>query len=212
MSLPRTQTPRFIYFDLGNVLLNFDHEIACRQMAAIAGVEPRVIRELVFQSDLQWQYECGQVTSREFYDHFREQTRSEPEFAELLHAASDIFTLNLSIVPLVAHLKAAGHRLGILSNTCDAHWQFVTAGRYWTVPDAFSVHALSFELGAMKPDPKIYEAAAELAGCEPGEIFFMDDREDNVQGALAAGFDAVLFRDTPTLARDLRKRGVICNF
>ena len=32
------RTPRFLYFDLGNVLLHFDHVLAARQMAAIAGV------------------------------------------------------------------------------------------------------------------------------------------------------------------------------
>ena len=35
--------PKFIYFDLGNVLLRFDHELACRQMAAVAGTTPELV-------------------------------------------------------------------------------------------------------------------------------------------------------------------------
>jgi hypothetical protein len=51
--------PKFIYFDLGNVLLFFDHALGCRQMAAVAGLAEAQIRAAIFDSGLQWKYECG---------------------------------------------------------------------------------------------------------------------------------------------------------
>jgi putative hydrolase of the HAD superfamily len=76
----------------------------------------------------------------------------------------------------------------------------------------FDVTILSFEVGAMKPDPRIYDEAARRAGVRPAEIFFTDDRQENVTAACEAGFDAVQFEETRQLAAELRRRGVRWNY
>ena len=60
------------------------------------------------------------------------------------------------------------------------HWDYFADGRYSMIPDIFDVVTLSFRVGAMKPDPKIYAAAAEAAHVRPEEIFFMDDTAGHV--------------------------------
>jgi FMN phosphatase YigB (HAD superfamily) len=204
--------PRFIYFDLGNVLLFFDHHIAARKMAALAGIPEELAWKIVFEGDLELSYEAGQINSREFYEEFCRATKTRPDFDALLHASSEIFEVNPRIVPIVAHLHAAQYPLGILSNTSEAHWHYLSRGRYAVIEYFFAIHALSFEIGAMKPDPRIYMEAARLAGVPPEEIFFMDDRPENVAGALTAGFDAVLFENARQLASELRARGVRWNY
>jgi len=205
-------SPSFLYFDLGNVLLFFDHDVACRQMAEVAGVGHAQVRQVAFDSGLEWQYERGEISSREFYEHFCEQIGSRPGFNELLHAASAIFDLNKRIVPLIAHLKSAGYRMGILSNTCDAHWNYISNGRYRFVNQYFTTYALSYEIGWMKPENEIYMSAANLAGTTPDEIFFVDDREENVAAATNAGFDAVKYTSVHDLACELRDRGLHFNY
>lgn len=207
-----TTPPRFLYFDLGNVLLRFDHRVACRQMAHVAGVSRELVWETSFQGDLFENYEYGKLTSDEYYEEFCRRTSSKPDRNELLVAASDIFHLHAPTAAIVARLKYARHRLGILSNTNEAHWQFVTDGRFEILNDGWELFALSFELRALKPHPEIYRLAAELAGVEPAEIFFVDDRPENVAGALQAGFDAVQFTTAARLAADLQQRGVRFNF
>ena len=130
----------------------------------------------------------------------------------LLLAGSDIFTPNVSIFPVVGGLVAAGYRLGILSNTCPSHWAFCGGGRYGIVARGFEVHALSYELGACKPSPKIFEAAARLAGVAPREIFFVDDIASHVAAARESGFDAVEYTTTPQLVAELRARGLEFNY
>jgi putative hydrolase of the HAD superfamily len=201
---------RFFYFDLGNVLLRFDHGQACRQMAEVAGVSPEMVKQAVFEEGVQWQYERGEISCREFYDVFCARTRSRPDYVALQHAASAIFEVNAAIVPLVAGLASSGHRLGVLSNTCAAHWTYCHP-RY-TALRFFDVFALSYEIGAMKPDPKTYIAAAELAGASPEEIFFTDDRPENVAAAKQAGYDAVPFTTARSLAAELRARGIAFNY
>ncbi len=205
--------PKFLYFDLGNVLLKFDHRLAATQMAEAAGVDVEQVWELVFAGDLLRQVETGELTDRQFYELFCERTGICAEYERLQQAGSAIFTPNLPMIPLVAHLKAAGYRMGILSNTSASHWEYATAGRYLCLlPGAFEITILSYEARSMKPDPAIYQIAAEKAGVAPGEIFFTDDRPENVEGARQAGFDAVLFHDAPTLATELRRRGVRFNY
>ena len=206
--------PQFFYFDMGNVLLHFDHGIACRQMAAVAGVSADLVRRIVFADPggLQWRYERGEISTAQFYDDFCSQTATRPDDGDLLHAASAIFALNAQIVPIVAQLRAAGQRLGVLSNTCEAHWQYVTDGRFALLRDFFDVYALSHKIGAMKPDRAVYARAAELAGVPPGRIFFCDDRAENVSAAQQAGFDAVLYTSPADLAQELRRRCVRMNY
>jgi glucose-1-phosphatase len=199
---------KFIYFDLGNVLLSFSHETACRNMAALAGVTAEQVRTAVFDSALELAYERGDLSSREFYEQFCTVTGRRPDFDALCLAASDMFAEVEPVVALVKQLRDRGLRLGILSNTCDAHWQFCL-DRFRHVTDLFPVHALSFRLRALKPEARIYRGAAELAGVAPGEIFFTDDRHENVQAAVEAGFDAVLFQSAAQLTDALRQRQLV---
>jgi HAD superfamily hydrolase (TIGR01509 family) len=202
----------FIYFDMGNVLLLFDHALGCRHMAEVAGVPAEDVRRVLFDTGLELRYEAGELSTREFYDAFCEQIGAKPDYQALLRAAGDIFTVNASIVPVVAALHAAGNRLGLLSNTCEAHWDYIQQYRYSIISDMFDVITLSYEVHAMKPDRRIFAAAAEKAGVPPQEVFFTDDIAGHVAGARAAGFDAEQYTTTPELVRQLRKRGVRFNY
>jgi HAD superfamily hydrolase (TIGR01509 family) len=204
-------TPKFLYFDLGNVLLRFDVGVMCQQMAAVAGIGPAHVFQALFSTPLQSDYELGRVSTPQFYEEFCRQTGTRPEFHPLMEAASDIFHLNTAVIPVVAQLRHAGYRLGILSNTCENHWEHCLR-RYAILRELFDVHALSYRIGVAKPDAPIYRAAAGLAGAEPREIFFTDDIRGNVEGARAAGFDAVQFTSAPELVRVLRERAISFNY
>lgn len=203
---------RFIYFDLGNVILHFDHQRAARQIAALSGVDVTQVHELVFSGDLQLRYETGKISSPEFYQEFCNRTGCRVNYEELLRASSDMFEVNTAVLPIVAHLRAAGYRLGVLSNTCAAHWDFVSDGRYAIVQEMFDHYVLSFRVGHMKPDREIYRAAAETVNLEPQQILFTDDLQANVDGARDAGIDAVLFTGATALAEALRERGFGFNY
>lgn len=207
--MPQSTRIRFIYFDLGNVLLHFCHDRMCRQMAAAAELDEQTVRRLVLSEAALRRHETGELNPGTFYEHFCVETGSEVE-AEAFHmAAADIFTINEPILPVVEELAAAGHRLGILSNTNEVHWRFVTDGRFAPLlPGPFEHAVLSYEERAMKPDPAIYAAAVKRAGVDAGEIFFTDDRAENVAGAREVGIDAVLYESPAQLRQALRKRGV----
>jgi glucose-1-phosphatase len=202
--------PRFIYFDLGKVLLDFSLEQLCRQMGEACGLDAGRVKEIVFAGGLQSQYEIGQLSSRQFYDAFCRDSRTSPAYEALSRAGNEIFTLNYPMLPLVAHLNAAGYRLGILSNTCEGHWEYCLR-RFSILRESFTVYALSYQLGVCKPAVEIFQRAAALAGIRPEEIFYIDDIAGHVEGARAAGFGAVLYTSAAQAAKDLRHRGVRMN-
>jgi len=202
---------KFIYFDLGKVLVNFDVDQMLRQIAAVAEVPVERIWGAAFDDGLMNRYEAGRLTSREFVDAFCGAIGSQPDYDALTQAAANIFELNLSVLPIAAQLRQAGWPMGILSNTCEIHWQHCMS-RYRIVAEGFQVYALSFHIHERKPDAAIYHAAADLAGCRPEDIFFVDDIAANVEGARAVGFDAVLFTSTEQLANDLRRREIRFNY
>ena len=203
-------TPKFIYFDLGKVLVDFSFEQMCRQMGEAAGIESGQV-EAVLAAGLQADYETGQLDSRAAHEVFCRQTGSQPGYEKFSLACNDIFTPIESMLPVVAQLFHAGHRLGILSNTCDGHWSHCLR-RYNMLREFFSVYALSFEIGAVKPDALIFRKAAELAGCRPEEIFYTDDLPGHVAAARSMGFDAVVYQSTPQIVEELRKRGAEFNY
>jgi putative hydrolase of the HAD superfamily len=206
-----SQPPEFIYFDMGNVLVTFDESRAIRQMGDLAGLPEHQVREIVIDSGLQRRYHEGRVSSTEFYETFCQESGTRPDMAELEHAGSDMFELNVPIVPLVVHLYGAGYRLGILSNTCHSHWEFLRR-RFRILRSYFDPVVLSHEVGSLKPEPPIYEAAIAQAGVAPERIFYLDDRPENVEAALALGIDAVQFTEVLPLAKQLSERGVRTNY
>lgn len=203
--------PKFLYFDLGKVLVDFSVEQMLNQMAAVAGVTSEKVREALFAGRLLAEHECGRLTSLQFYDAFCQSTGARPDLHQLAVAAAEIFSLKTPMLPLVAQLRQAGYRMGILSNTCEIHWAYCRQ-HYRIIAEGFDVYALSFEIGTMKPDRAIFQAAADLAGCRPEEIFFVDDLPEHVAGARAAGFDAIQFASAERLAAELRNRGLRFNY
>jgi len=204
--------PRLLYFDFGEVLFHFSHPLAALQMAEVAGADYDTVWRVVFVEGLQWRFEAGEITTNEFYAEFCRQTGTRPDREALITAGSAIFTPNVPMKAIIGAIQAAGHRTGILSNTCEPHWRWCTAGRFGHFQAGFEILALSYQIRALKPDPRIYQRAIDFAGVAAGEIFFVDDRLENVAGALVAGIDAVVYTTPAALADDLRQRGVRFNY
>lgn len=201
----------FIYLDLGRVIINFDNDRMCRQMADVSDVPSNHVREILFQTGLQRGFELGMIGIDEFFERYCQLLGKRVERDRLFYAANDIFWLNLPMLPIVAQLQAAGWPLGILSNTCSVHFDWCRS-HYAILQEGFRCYALSCELHALKPDRAIFEAAARLANVPPEKIFFTDDIPAHTDAAREFGFDAVPFQSARQLAVELRKRGIYINY
>jgi putative hydrolase of the HAD superfamily len=90
----------------------------------------------------------------------------------------------------LARLRAAGLRLGIVSNSDGRVDQALSAAG---LREYFDVVIDSSVFGTEKPDPAIFRAALEALDVAPGEALYVGDLYDvDVVGARAAGMEAVL--------------------
>src|SRR5437016_1057514 len=55
----------------------------------------------------------------------------------------------------------------------------------------FDGYVYSYQQGAMKPDPKVYEAVERMTGAQSKEILFLDDRKENVATAFDRGWQVI---------------------
>ncbi|MFM7242955.1 MAG: HAD family hydrolase [Planctomycetaceae bacterium] len=205
---PATMPPAFVFFDLGNVLVLFDRPRSIRQMAAVSRADERAVAEVVHDAELLRALESGRIAWGGFHAEFIRRTDAVVTPAALAEAASDMFRLNVPILPVVASLCRLGVPLGILSNTCDPHWRHLAASGYAVLSRSFREVVLSHEASAVKPDRGIYELAAARAGVPAERIFFCDDLPAHVDAARAAGWDAEVFRSAHELADQLARRGL----
>ena len=62
--------------------------------------------------------------------------------------------------------------------------------------------------GVAKPDRGIYEIVVERSGLAASELVFVDDKQVNVDGAIAVGLDGILFTGADDLRVALQQRGL----
>ena len=67
---------------------------------------------------------------------------------------------------------------------------------------------ISGQVGVAKPDAAIFDMARDRIQVEPKTTLFIDDGQKNVDAAIAAGFQAILFETPEKLVFDLRSFGV----
>lgn len=94
---------------------------------------------------------------------------------------------------LMQRVKAAGKKIAILTNmTTDFYEEFFVPGcaEFRSLAD---VEVVSQKVGVSKPDPRIYAIVEERIALPPEKLVFFDDAPVNVQGALARGWNALLY-------------------
>ena len=195
-----------LIFDLGNVLLRFDHGRMTAALGERYGCDASEIEAFLFGDDRRlWHMEDGAFDSRSLHEELNGRFRPI-EYDAFFAAGGDIFEDGPEMADLVRRLKAAGYRLVVLSNTSDLHIGYVRQN-YATL-EPFDALTLSYEVKSSKPAPAIYEHAIAQAGTTAAHCLFIDDRAENVAGAEAVGLRAHLFCDQAGLEAWLRKHGV----
>lgn len=200
-----------IIFDLGNVLVPFDREIAYSRLQR--HVSPQVARWLdedrpAFEARLKGpaiELETGRIGFGDFRHIVCEVLSAHIPEKEFERIWCDMFWMDEWMVRLGEHLSER-YRTWLASNTSRAHYEWVT-GRFPRIA-FYRDAALSFELGVMKPARAYYEKSLAQFGIDGKTAVFIDDLEENVDGARAAGINGIVFKDRGELLEELRRLGV----
>jgi FMN phosphatase YigB (HAD superfamily)/DNA-binding XRE family transcriptional regulator len=179
---------KFAYFDINGCLVRFYHR-AFTRLAEETGAPPDLI-ETTF-----WHYNdavCrGELSMPEFNRLFAERLGVPSlDWQEYYLAAIDPIKEMRDTVTWAAE----SYRVGLLSNIMPGlidvmlQQEVLPALPYAAIVD-------SSKVGAIKPEPKMYEIAQEQAGCLPEEILLVDDSRANIMAAERAGWKVLWFDD-----------------
>jgi putative hydrolase of the HAD superfamily len=176
--------------DFGGVLTT-DIFVSFRKFCEAEGLSPETVRDRFLNDPearrLLEELETGRMREAEF----------EPAFAAVLEVESERLIDRLfggmepdaAMVEGVRAARAAGVRTAMLSNS----WGDDRYDRR-QLQELFDAWVISGEVGIRKPDPAIYELAAERLGLPPEQCVFVDDLPGNLKPARAIGMATVVHR------------------
>jgi glucose-1-phosphatase len=196
-----------IVFDLGNVLLPFNYEIMIRRFnKRKPGLGDKFKKLYAENYDIHQRFERGELFVEHFLTTMTDWLEGKVFGKEFCKIFSDVFTANQKLIDLLPALKQ-NYTLVLLSNTNIIHKKY-GYGHYEFLKQ-FDKLFLSYEVGALKPEKKIYKAVEEYTGKPSGEHFFIDDVKEYVDGAKKCGWGAVQFIDNDQLLKVLTKKAIL---
>lgn len=200
--------PIAVVFDIGNVLYDWDPRVLYRRLIPDDEALDVFLRD-VCTREWHFQHDAG----RPFAETSAELSAQYPEHAHLIAHWGPRFSEQIpgpvaGMPELVEELDAAGVPLFAITNFSDEFFAPFRAQEA-AMFDRFRDIVVSGTERLVKPHAPIYRLALSRFGLAADEALFVDDRQDNVDGAAAVGMQAVRFEDAATLRADLACFGLL---
>jgi glucose-1-phosphatase len=197
-----------IMFDLGKVLLDFDHRKAAQRIARVSAKPARDAYRLFFDSALTARFESGQISPRDFFLKVKAALGVTLTYRDFVPLWNDIFffTPENKRVLRAAFTLRKRYKVVLVSNINVLHLNYVK--KTFPVLSAFDRVVASCHAGVIKPHRGIYEKALARIGARAESTFYTDDRKELVESACAMGLRGYVFRGFAKLRRDLSRAGV----
>ena len=200
------KTIETIVFDVGDVLVHF----RWREHMLNLGISPEdadFLGKRIIFSEYWHLMDEGSVDESTAPSYFSEQY---PEYEKEIRRFFDTIENVVSEYPysrgLIRGLKAQGYGIYLLSNypkdIAKLHWS------KFSFLNDLDGYIVSGEVKLTKPDPAIYRLLNEKFKVDLKKSLFIDDREDNVKGAVDLGMDGIVFKGYDALMGELMKRGI----
>jgi putative hydrolase of the HAD superfamily len=189
-----------IIFDLGNVLLEWNPKNLLEKLEA-----PSHFKE-VFNSLLWASHDGGCLTRDEVVAKLPPQY-DKAVFAQCLQRIAPFLYPIPEMVELFHEVRRKGYKVYILSNMPkELHEELVQLHDWFQYPDG---QIYSYKVGAIKPQPQIYEALLNTYKINGHESVFIDDLEDNIRAAGQFGIDGIVCQNPAQVRLELQIRKIV---
>jgi putative hydrolase of the HAD superfamily len=195
-------TIKAVFFDLGGVIVRTEFQAPRQQLADRLGMDYDDLNKLIFDSDTGLKASTGEISSAEHWAFvIRRLKRPDSEVAAIREEffAGDI--VDRTLVEYIRSLRG-NYNTGLISNAWSDLRDFIVREKF---DDAFDQMIISAEVGAMKPEPKIYQIALDQFGVKPNEAVFVDDFYVNIEGCAKVGIKGIHFKDAESTLQQLKK-------
>ena len=198
-----------VIFDLGNVLIGFDHTIAVKKILRHTPKKSQDIYDLFFDSDITQEFEKGKTGTLEFFQQVQTVLELKISYGEFLPIWNEIFFSKPESENFVGSLNS-GIKLALLSNINQLHYEYIREEFSSTIglfePDKIIP---SFRTGFIKPDKEIYDLALKALDVPRESVVYVDDRLDLIEAALSYGIKSIQFKTTQELQQEFQDLGII---
>jgi putative hydrolase of the HAD superfamily len=201
-----TNVPQTIIFDLGKVIVDFDHMTFCRNASHHCQASPAAVYDKIFQSGLERLFDDGTLSGEAFFKAACAGLGMRADIGLFASLWSNIFTLNSGIEYLLSEVKKR-FRIICLSNTNP--WHFSWCRQHFKILESFDSFTLSYEEGCCKPDLEIYRRALARCQAPPSRCLYIDDIAANVDAARMLGMQGIEFVSVHKLEKELIDRGCL---
>jgi 2-haloacid dehalogenase len=167
------------------------------------------VQYLMHHSPLLQRFERGELTTAQFYDEVRRKTGFTGTLAEFSEFFADVFTPSADMVQLQAQLQVQGFPTYIFSNTNELAVHHIRQSFPFFA--RFNGYVLSYEHGAMKPEPRLYEVMETMTGQTGPAILYLDDILENVESGQQRGWQTIHHQSPDKTRRTLQEMGLGLN-
>jgi len=170
---------RWLFFDLGNTLINEEEAWECRLRLLVEALERHGRRCSIEEARAALAAAAAEFAPRFIVKAVEKLVDDDDECRRTVFAAARYrkeLEAPYEAAESVLRALSTHYKLGVIANQSVSS-SVRLAG--WGLMPFISTCLCSFELGLEKPDPMIFNLALERAGCEPFEAVMIGDRLDN---------------------------------
>src|SRR5687767_13873688 len=195
-------TIKAVFFDLGGVIVRTEFQAPRQQLADKLGMDYEDLSKIVFDSDSGLKASMGEIAADDHWASIIQ--RLKRPASELSVIRDEFFAGDIVDRTLVEYIRSlhGKYKTGLISNAWSDLRDFIVREKF---DDAFDKMIISAEVGAVKPEPKIFQIALEQFGVSPNESVFVDDFYANIKGCEKVGIKGIHFRDAESTMRELKK-------
>lgn len=198
---------RAIIFDLGNVVIGFDHRIAVKRILNHTHLNQEEIYRLFFDSPLTQDFEKGKISNLDFFKEVKAMLGLKIGYDEFLPIWNDIFFLMPDTEKFIRSIPK-DIKLVMLSNINKLHYEYIRS-KFSSTLKLFGKIIPSYSTGFIKPEREIYSLAIRETKESLENIVYIDDRQDLVDAAQSYGINSIRFECVKQLEIEFIELGIL---
>ena len=197
-----------LIFDLGNVIINFDHVKAVNKFVNYSHLTKKEFISKIRHSKTKRLHEKGLISNKTFFNGIKKELSLEIGRKTFEKIWCRIFDLNKNVYNFVRLLRKKRYKIAILSDTNALHDKYeISKYRIDRISDFYLP---SYKLNEVKAEGvKIFKKALKILKTKPANAIFVDDLKRNIKYAKKAGIYSIQFKGLRALKRELRGKGIV---
>jgi putative hydrolase of the HAD superfamily len=151
-------------------------------------------------------FKAGELSEEDYRERAKKELWLSCDNEYIYQKFHECYEVNEKVRELTLTLKKKWYKIGICSNNFPTRIRELD--EKFNFLKHFDVHIFSYEIGALKPDAKIFKALIDKSWLQPHEIIYSDDKEDKLAGAKSLWIQTFVFHTFEEFVKDLRKCGI----